>query len=181
MKAVHSRNRRAEQAADQTADQVADKAAAKAVRKADKKAAKDTAKKARNAMAVAKVVAPVVIPVVAPFAVHAAGAARAAYDRYQARKLGVEVDRLHEFTGRGAALHARIAGLSEGLRELRATERASADDRRFAEDGLGTLDQLAASVRAAERMPTPRRKAAHRAVSGELDILESHLLHRLGL
>jgi hypothetical protein len=177
VKAVHSRNRRAEQ----VADQVADKAAAKAVRKADKKAAKDTAKKARNAMGVAKVVAPVVIPVVAPFAVHAAGVAREAYDRYQARRLGVGVDRLHEFTGKGAGLHARIAGLSDGLRELLASERATADDREFAENARGTLEQLAASVRAAERMPTAHRKAAHRAVADELDTLETDLLHRLGL
>lgn len=186
MKTVRSRTRKADLAepADTPEDQVnrtADKAAAKAVRKADKKAAKDTAKKARNAMGVAKVVAPVVIPVVAPFAVHAAGVAREAYDRYQARRLGVGVDRLHEFTGKGAALHARIAGLCDGLRELRDAERATAADREFAEHGLGTLEQLAASVRAAERMPTTRRKAAHRAVASELDRLESELLHRLGL
>ncbi|SFA82848.1 hypothetical protein SAMN05216266_101687 [Amycolatopsis marina] len=159
----------------------ADRAAAKAEQKADKKAQKDAVKKARNALGVAKVVAPVVIPAVAPFAVHAAGAAREAYDRYQARKFGVAVDRLHEFTGRGAALHARIAGVSDGLSELRAAERATADDREFAVDGLATLEQLAASVRAAERMPTARRKAAHRAVGAELDTLENNLLHRLGL
>ncbi len=138
-------------------------------------------KKARNAVGVAKVIAPAVIPVVAPFAVHAAGAAREAYDRYQARKLGVAVDRLHEFTGRGAALHARIAGLSDGLRELRAADRATEDDREFTADGLATLEQLAASVRAAERMPTSRRKAAHRAVAAELDTLENNLLRRFGL
>ncbi|GAB2762621.1 DUF6474 family protein [Amycolatopsis magusensis] len=140
-----------------------------------------TPKKARNALAVAKVVGPAVIPVVAPFAVRAAGAARDAYDRHQARKLGIDVDRLGEFTGRGARLHARIAGVGEGLDDLRTSPHASAEDTKFADRAAGTLHQLAASVRAAERMPTSRRKAAHRAVGSELDHLEGQLLHRLGI
>ncbi|QFU85328.1 DUF6474 family protein [Amycolatopsis sp. YIM 10] len=140
-----------------------------------------TPKKARNAIAVAKVVGPAVIPVVAPFAVQAAGAARDAYDRYQARKLGVDVGRLGEFTGRGARLHARIAGVGEGLDDLRASAKATEEDTKFADRAAGTLHQLAASVRAAERMPTARRKAAHRAVASELDHLEGQLLHRLGI
>ncbi|RZQ62158.1 DUF6474 family protein [Amycolatopsis suaedae] len=140
-----------------------------------------TPKKARNALAVAKVVGPAVIPVVAPYAVRAAGAARDAYDRYQARKLGVAVDQLGEFTGRGAGLHARIAGLAEGTAELRDSERATDEDRKFADKTGATLRQLAAAVRAAERMPSTRRRAAHRAVAGELDHLEGQLLHRLGI
>jgi hypothetical protein len=143
--------------------------------------ARFTPKKARNALAVAKVVGPVVIPVVAPYAVRAAGAAREFYDRYQARKLGVAVDRLGEYTGRGAALHARIAGLAEGCRDLQKSGKATPADVEFAKDSLGTLEQLSATVRAAERMPAPRRKPAHRAVAGELERLEGHLLHRLGI
>ena len=87
--------------------------------------ARFTPKKAKNAVAVAKVLGPAVIPVVAPFAVRAAGAARELYDRYQARKLGVAVDQLGSYTGRGAALHARIAGLAEGCRDLEKSEKAS--------------------------------------------------------
>ncbi|MEU0533856.1 DUF6474 family protein [Amycolatopsis tolypomycina] len=143
--------------------------------------ARFTPKRAKNAIAVAKVVGPAVLPVVAPLAVRAAGAAREAYDRYQARKLGVSVDRLGEYTGRGAALHARIAGVAEGCQDLRKSEKASAADREFAAEALGTLEQLSASVRAAERMPAARRKSVHRAVAGELERLEGQLLHRLGL
>jgi hypothetical protein len=152
-------------------------------RKAKKVAgeAKFTPKNARNALGVAKVIAPALIPVVAPYAVQAAGALREAYDRYQARKLGVAVDQLGQFTGRGAALHARIAGLSQGLTDLRASAKATDADVKFAEESRATLEQLAASVRASERMPTARRKAAHRAVSGELEQLEGRLLHRLGV
>jgi hypothetical protein len=140
-----------------------------------------TPKKTKNAVAVAKVLGPAVIPVVAPYAVRAAGAAREMYDRYQARKLGVAVDRLGEYTGRGAGLHARIAGLAEGCRDLRKSDQASKADQEFAKDSLGTLEQLSATVRAAERMPTARRKSAHRAVAGELERLEGQLLHRLGI
>src|SRR5437763_7824940 len=140
-----------------------------------------TPKKAKKTIAIAKVIGPAVLPVVAPYAVRAAGAARELYDRYQARKLGVAVDELGEYTGRGAALHARIAGLAKGLEDLRKTEKATPADVEFAKNSLATLEQLSASVRAAERMPSVRRKAAHRAVAGELERLEGQLLHRLGV
>lgn len=143
--------------------------------------ARITPKKAKNAVAVAKVLGPAVIPVVAPYAVRAAGAAREMYDRYQARKLGVAVDQLGSYTGRGAALHARIAGVADGCADLEKSEKASAADKSFARESLGTLEQLSASVRAAERMPSSRRKSVHRAVAGELERLEGQLLHRLGL
>ncbi|WIX80616.1 DUF6474 family protein [Amycolatopsis carbonis] len=149
--------------------------------KQDAGEARITPKKAKNAIAVAKVLGPAVIPVVAPYAVRAAGAARELYDRYQARKLGVAVDQLGEFSGRGAALHARIAGLVQGLSELRKSSKATDADAKFATDTQGTLEQLSATVRAAERMPAGRRKAAHRAVASELDSLEEQLLHRLGV
>lgn len=140
-----------------------------------------TPKKARNAVAVAKIVVPAVAPVLAPFAVKAAGAVREAYDRYQARKLGVPVEALPEFTGRGAALLARIAGISQAVTELRRSARASKDDLAWADDAQATLEQLTAAVRAAERMPSARRRAAHQAVASELERLESEVLRRLGL
>lgn len=140
-----------------------------------------TPKRARNAVSVAKIVVPAVAPVLAPVAVRAAGAAREAYDRYQARKLGVPVARLPEFTGRGAGLLARIAGVSDAVAELRKSERASEDDKKFAVDAHATLEQLSAAVRAAERMPASRRKAAHHAVAAELERLEGQILTRLGV
>lgn len=149
--------------------------------KQDEGGARFTPKKAKNAVAVAKVLGPAVLPVLAPYAVRAAGAAREAYDRYQARKLGVAVDQLGEYTGRGAALHARIAGLVQGLGELKKSAKATDADQKFAAETQSTLEQLSATVRAAERMPSARRKAAHRAVTGELERLEEQLLHRLGI
>lgn len=194
-KVVKAERKSAKRAAkrERKATRKAAKAAARATRKAVEEGteapgvtvvAKDkepriTVSKARNAINVGKVVAPAVLPVVMPYLVRAAGAGRAAYDRYQARKLGVSVDALAEYSGHGAALHARIAGLSEGVRDLRAS--GDADKVRFAEETQPTLQQLSTAVRAAERMPATRRKQAHRAVATELDGLETRLLQQLGV
>lgn len=140
-----------------------------------------TPKKARNAVAVAKVVVPAVAPALAPFAVKAAGALREAYDRYQARRLGVPVEALPEFTGRGAGLLARIAGVSEALADLRKSTKATEDDTAFVTESQATLEQLTTAVHAAERMPAARRKAAHQAVAKELERIETQVLRRLGI
>jgi hypothetical protein len=140
-----------------------------------------TPKKAKNALAVAKIIGPAVIPVVAPYVVRALGEARDRYDRIRARRMGVPVEELARFSGRGGALHARISGAAEALSELRERDGTTAEDRTFADRSETTLRQLAAAVRAAERMPTSRRKAAHRAAATELDQLEERLLQRLGV
>jgi uncharacterized protein DUF6474 len=151
-----------------------------ALRKRKSDAAPDepriTPKKAKNAIAVAKIVGPAVIPVVAPIALRAAGEVRDRIDRMKARRMGVAVGDLAQYTGRGGALHARITGVAEAIDELRDRPNASAEDRTFAAKSETTLRQLTAAVRAAERMPT-----AHRAVAAELDDLEQRLLARLGI
>ncbi|GAA0508390.1 hypothetical protein GCM10011581_19640 [Saccharopolyspora subtropica] len=130
-------------------------------------------------------VAKVVVPVLVPFARHAATAARERYDRMRARHLGVPVDQLGSFSGRGAALHARIAGDAEALRDLR-TQSAGNDEvslaaEQYAERTAARLAQLTSAVRAAERMPAQRRRSAHRAVDAELGEIEDELLTRFGI
>lgn len=170
---------------DKAAGSKALRKAAKKERKAAKKAATAdeehalTVKKARNALTVTKTILPAVLPVVAPIAVRAAGACRHAYDRYQAHRLGVAVDSLGEYSGHGAALHARIAGLSDGLSELRAG--GTAEGAAFAAEAVVTVRQLSSAVRAAERMPSSRRREAHRAISAELGEIEANLLRHLGV
>jgi hypothetical protein len=134
-----------------------------------------TPARAKNLVGLAKVVGPAVVPVVAPYALKAAAMARDAVDRMRARRLGVEVSELATYSGRGGALHARITGAAKAADDLRAADPA------FAETSEARLTQLAAAVRAAERMPSARRKAAHKAVSQELDRLEEDLLRRLGV
>lgn len=134
-----------------------------------------TPARAKNLIGLAKVVGPAVVPVVAPYAVRAASAARDALDRMRARKLGVGVEDLANYSGRGGALHARIAGAAQAAADLRVSDAA------FADSSEARLTQLAAAVRAAERMPGARRKAAHKAIAQELDRLEEDLLRRLGV
>jgi hypothetical protein len=163
---------------------------AKQAKKADKKAAKAmkkgehgriTPSNAKKVIGVIKVVG----PALAPVAIWTASAVRERYDRIRARRLGVPVDELGTFTGRGAALHARIASDTNALRELRAQsaggDEAKVAAQRFAERTAARLEQLTSAVRAAERMPTQRRKSAHRAVNTELGQIEDELLTRLGV
>lgn len=140
---------------------------------------------AKNAIGVAKVIGPVLLPIVVPYLAKAAFAVRERVDRAKARKLGVPIGDLAKYTGHGGALHARITGAAEALSELRDRPNQPgldpADEATFADTTETTLRQLAAAVRAAERMPTARRKAAHKAVAAELDRVEDEVLRRLGV
>jgi Family of unknown function (DUF6474) len=140
-----------------------------------------TPKSAKNALGVVKVIGPAMIPVVAPVALRAFAEVRDRLDRMKARRLGVPVEEIAQFSGRGGALHARITGAALAIAELRDRKDATEQDKAFAATSETMLEQLAAAVRAAERMPGPRRKAAHRAAGVELDELEQRLLSRLGL
>lgn len=120
-------------------------------------------------------------PVAAPYLAQAAAAARAALDHQRARKLGVPVDELGRFTGRGAALHARIAGDQQALRDLRSAQLGDQDEgevEKFASAAEARLGDLASAVRAAERIPADRRRSVHHAVASELDRVENDMLRR---
>jgi hypothetical protein len=134
---------------------------------------------AKKAIAVGKVLAPVLTPI----AMQVAGIARGAWDERRARRLGVSATELNNFSGKGGALHARISRISMSLSELSATADGSraAEVQRFVQASGPRLADLAAAVRAAEMMPAERRRAAHRAVAGELDLIEPRLLGLLGV
>jgi hypothetical protein len=129
----------------------------------------------KNIIRVAKVAA----PVLAPFVLKAVSAARESLDRMRARRLGVPVDELSRFTGKGAALHARIASDTDALRDLHAS--GDQESASFANAARDRLAKLTSAVGAAERMPAARRRAVHRSVAGELGRLEDDLLRRLGV
>lgn len=153
----------------------ADKRAAKAVQKGEH--GRITPGNAKKVVGVAKIVG----PVLAPYAVQAATGAREAYERFRARRLGVAVEDVSRFSGRGAALHARIAGDANALEELRQGEDGVDEPvTRFVDSAQHRLREMSSAVRAAERMPAGRRRAAHRAVDGELGRIEDDLLRRFG-
>ena len=151
--------------------------ATRAEKKASKKALEQvsTPKKVKNFLAVTRMLA----PVLAPLAYKAATMVRTQLDQARARKIGVDVHQLGDFTGHGAALNARIAGLENSLTQL--AEQNVGDAGTFRESSRSRLSDLATAVHAAERMPTARRKAAHRAVATELDDIDAQLLKRLGV
>jgi Family of unknown function (DUF6474) len=125
----------------------------------------------------------VVLPLLAPYALAAAGIARAQWDAYRAARLGVTPSQLNAYSGRGGALHARIDQLATALNDLDdGTEaHATTASRRFARETRPRLEDLALAVRAAEQMPSQRRRTAHRAVAAELDRVELTLLDHLGV
>jgi hypothetical protein len=87
------------------------------------------------------------------------------------------------YSGPGGALHARLGRVAEALTDLdsAAEVHATGAARKFAVDTRPRLADLALAVRAAEQMPTGRRRAAYRAIGGELDRIETDLLTHLGI
>lgn len=131
-------------------------------------------------------IARIVVPVVAPIVYQAVGMARDRWDAHRARQLGIAPDELGEFTGRGAALYARVHNLALSAQDLR-TRHGSDDDARssevrsFVDDAEQRLSDLESAVRAAEQMPASRRRSAHLAVAGELERIEDRLLALWGV
>lgn len=153
-----------------------EKAAAKATEKGEH--GRVTPGNAKKIISIARVAG----PAIAPYAMKAASAAGASYDRMRARRMGVPVEDLPKFSGRGASLHARIARDVEELRDLRSrTADADSTAGRFAVSAENRLAHLASAVRAAERMPTARRRATHRSVERDLNRIEDDLLAQLGV
>jgi uncharacterized protein DUF6474 len=155
-------------------------AAGDATRKAGKAVRKPlTVARAKRMIGVGKAVA----PLLAPYALAAAGAARARWDAYRAARLGVEPGQLAAYAGPGGALHARLSRVAEALDKLESGSEAHATSaaHRFVADTRPRVADLAIAVRAAEQMPTARRRTAYRAIGGELDRIEVDLLHHLGV
>lgn len=138
-----------------------------------------TAARAKRVIGIGKLV----VPLLVPYALAAAGAARARWDEHRAARLGVDPSRLPDYTRPGGALHARLSRVAEVLTEIDSGLRAPATDaaRKFAADIRPRLADLSVAVRAAEQMPASRRRAAHRAIGGELDRIETDLLTHLGI
>jgi Family of unknown function (DUF6474) len=159
----------------------------KALKRAEKSAAKsakkagETAPESRFSSAQAKRligVGTTVVPLLAPYALAAATAARGRWDAHRAARLGVTTDQLTAFSGPGGALHARLSHLAEALAKLDDGKGPAAA---FAVDTQPRLADLALAVRAAEQMPSARRRTAFRSISGELDGIELTLLGHLGV
>jgi hypothetical protein len=160
----------------------------KAERKAVEKALKEEGPSGRTPLTAARAkrligVGTTVAPLLAPYAMAAAGAVRGRWDSYRAARLGVAPEQLGQFSGPGGALHARLSHVADALNELdsAAEIHSTTAAKRFAEETRPRLVDLSVAVRAAEQMPSSRRRAAYRAIAGELDVIESALLTHLGI
>ena len=138
-----------------------------------------TAAQAKRMIGISKAVA----PLLAPYALAAASVARSRWDAYRAARLGVQPDQLSAYAGPGGALHARLSRVAEALTQLDTgvEVRATEAGRAFVAATRPRLADLSVAVRAAEQMPSSRRRAAYRAISGELDRIEADLLTHLGV
>jgi hypothetical protein len=123
----------------------------------------------------------ILAPVLAPFLYRGVQSVRQLLEQQRARQLGVQVDELGQFTGRGAKLTARIAGAEKSTAEVVKQQPDNKEAAQFTQAISARLTELSTAVRAAERMAPARRRAAHNAIATELDGIEADLLARLGV
>jgi hypothetical protein len=131
----------------------------------------------RRALTVSRLLAPVIVPV----AYRAAIAARGAIDERRADRLGVPLSQLGQFSGQGGQLSARISGAEASLRVVADKKPKDAETKQFVAAMTERLTALSAAVTAAENMPGPRRRAAHAAITEQLDGIDADLMARLGV
>jgi hypothetical protein len=131
----------------------------------------------RRMLTVSRLLAPILTPLI----YRAAMAARAMIDQRRADQLGIPLAQIGQFSGHGAQLSARIAGAEKSLQMVQDRKPKDAETKQFVSAITGRLADLAAAVTAAEYMPATRRRAAHDAISSQLDGIEADLLARLGL
>jgi uncharacterized protein DUF6474 len=157
-----------------------DKAALK-VAEAHLKAAKEgkllSVSRIRRVMTVSRLLAPVVVPI----AYRALIAARGIIDQRKADRLGVPLSQLGQFSGAGGGLSARISGAEQSLRQVAESKPKDAETKQFVTAINDRLRDLSAAVTAAENMPTTRRRAAHAAITQQLDGIDADLMARLGV
>jgi Family of unknown function (DUF6474) len=131
----------------------------------------------RRVLTVSRLLAPILTPVI----YRAAMAARAVIDQRRADQLGVPLAQIGQFSGHGAQLSARIAGSEKSLRMVQEKKVKDPETKQFVSAITERLTDLSAAVTAAENMPAARRRAAHAAISSQLDGIEADLMARLGL
>jgi hypothetical protein len=131
----------------------------------------------RRVLTVSRLLAPILTPLI----YRAAVAARAFIDQRRADQLGVPLAQIGQFSGQGAQLSARIAGAEKSLRAVQEKKPKDAETKQFVGAIAERLSDLSAAIAAAENMPAARRRAAHAAISSQLDGIEADLMARLGL
>lgn len=131
----------------------------------------------RRVLTVSRLLAPILTPVIYRLAV----SARALIDQRRADRLGIPLAQIGQFSGPGAQLSARIAGAERSLRSVQDKKPKDAETKAFVVAITERLTDLSAAVTAAENLPAARRRAAHAAITSQLEGIEADLMARLGL
>lgn len=131
----------------------------------------------RRVLTVSRLLAPILTPVIYRLAV----SARALIDQRRADRVGIPLAQIGQFSGPGAQLSARIAGAERSLRSVQDKKPKDAETKAFVVAITERLTDLSAAVTAAENLPAARRRAAHGAISSQLEGIEADLMARLGL
>jgi Family of unknown function (DUF6474) len=131
----------------------------------------------RRLLTVSRLLAPILTPVI----YRASIAARGLIDQRRADQLGIPLAQIGQFSGHGARLSARIAGSEQSLRMVQEKKPKDAETKQFVSAVSERLTDLSAAVTTAENMPAAQRRAAHAAISSQLDGIEADLMARLGL
>ena len=131
----------------------------------------------RRLLTVSRLLAPILVPV----AYRGAIAARGLIDQRRADQFGVPLAQIGQFSGHGGRLSARVAGAEQSLRAVQEKKPKDVETKQFVAAISERLTDLAAAITAAENMPGARRRAAHAAISRQLDEIDADLMARLGL
>ena len=123
--------------------------------------------------------AKIIGPAVAAGALRASTGVRGALDERRAQQLGIPIEDVAEYRGAAGAVQARIVGLRNALHDLRARRGTDPAIVRFVESTIARLGELSAAAAATATMPSPTRRSALRAVSVDLDAVDSQLMAHL--
>lgn len=112
-------------------------------------------------------------PLLLPLIYRGITAAQREVEKKRAQKAGVSAEQLASFSGHGAPLKARTAGIRNSLKDAQLPAG-------FMRDVKERLSELDSAIDNAEYMTEQQRQRAHRSISGEIDSLNDEIQSKLG-
>ncbi|GAA1473403.1 MULTISPECIES: DUF6474 family protein [Corynebacterium] len=112
-------------------------------------------------------------PLLLPLIYRGITAAQREVEKKRAQKAGVSAEQLASFSGHGAPLKARTAGIRNSLKDAQLPAG-------FKRDVKERLNELDSAIDNAEYMTDQQRQRAHRSISGEIDSLNDEIQAKLG-
>ena len=111
-------------------------------------------------------------PLLLPLIYRGITAAQREVEKKRAQKAGVSAEQLASFSGHGAPLKARTAGIRNSLKDAQLPAG-------FKRDVKERLNELDSAIDNAEYMTDQQRQRAHRSISGEIDSLNEEIQSKL--